>query len=108
LIQYEVVLTEEVGADLIDLFLYIARIDSIVKAHHVLDELETVILSLEQQPERGHYPPELLEHGLKNFREVFFKPYRVIYEMIGYQVVVLGCFDGRRDLQSLLERRLLR
>jgi toxin ParE1/3/4 len=103
-----VLLTQEVDADLIDLFQYIARIDSVVNAHHVLDELEALINNLEQQPERGHYPPELLEHGLKNFREVFFKPYRVIYEVIDNRVVVLGCFDGRRDMQSLLERRLLR
>jgi toxin ParE1/3/4 len=106
--QYEVLLTEEVDADLIDLFQYIVRKDSVVNAHHVLAELETVILSLKQQPERGHYPPELLEHGIRNFREVFFKPYRVIYEVMGNRVVVLGCFDGRRDMQSLLERRLLR
>jgi toxin ParE1/3/4 len=105
---YEVLLAKEVEADLVDLFEYIARKDSVVNAHHVLDELEATIHSLEQQPERGHYPPELLEYGIKNFREVFFKPWRVIYEVIGNRVVVLGCFDGRRDMQSLLERRLLR
>jgi toxin ParE1/3/4 len=50
----------------------------------------------------------LYEHGVKDFREVLFKPYRVIYEVTGNRVVVLGCFDGRRDMQLLLERRLLR
>jgi len=105
---HEVLLSKEVDADLIDLFEYIAKKDSVVSAFHVLDELEALIRSLAQQPERGHYPPELLEHGIKNFREVFFKPYRVIYEVMGRKVVVLGCFDGRRDMQSLLERRLLR
>jgi len=106
--QYQVFLTEELEGDLIDLFDYIARRDSVVNAYHVLDELESLIAGLDQQPERGHYPPELLDHGIKNFREVLFKPYRVIYEVVGGKVVVLGCFDGRRDMQSLLERRLLR
>jgi toxin ParE1/3/4 len=50
----------------------------------------------------------LYEHGVKDFREVLFKPYRVIYEVTGNRVVVLGCFDGRRDMQLLLERRMLR
>lgn len=106
--HYQVRLAQEVESDLLDLFAYIARKDSIVSAYHVLDELDKLILSLDQQPERGHYPPELAEHGLKDYREVFFKPYRVIYQVTGNKVVVLGCFDGRRDMQFLLERRLLR
>ena len=106
--RYQVRLAQEVESDLLDLFAYIARKDSIVSAYHVLDELDKLILSLDQQPERGHYPPELAEHGLKDYREVFFKPYRVIYQVTGNKVVVLGCFDGRRDMQFLLERRLLR
>jgi toxin ParE1/3/4 len=96
-----------VESDLLDLFGYIARMDSIASVNHVLDELETLMLSLEEQPERGHYPPELSEFGLKDFREVLFKPYRVIYQVMDKKVVVLGCFDGRRDMQQLLQRRTL-
>jgi toxin ParE1/3/4 len=104
--RYSVHLSFEVEADLLDLFEYIARQDSVENAYHVLAELEALILSLEQQAERGHYPPELIEHGVKDYREVLFKPYRVIYEVEGTRVFVLACFDGRRDMQSLLERRL--
>ena len=106
--RFHVRLTDEVDQDLIDLFEYIARKDSVDNAWSVLEQLETLILSLHQQPERGHYPPELVERGVKDYREVHFKPYRVIYEVIGNHVVILGCFDGRRDMQLLLERRLLR
>ena len=106
--RYTVRLTREVEADLLDLFEYIAQKDSVANAHHVLDELETLISNLDQHPERGHYPAELSEHGIKEFREVLFKPYRVIYRLINKHVVVLDCFDGRRDMQLLLERRLLR
>ena len=106
--RYRVRLTEQLESDLLDLFEYIARKDSIDNARYVLEKLETLILGLDQHPERGHYPPELYKHGVKDFRQVLFKPYRVIYEVIGNHVVVLGCFDGRRDMQSLLERRLLR
>ena len=106
--SYVVRLTGGVESDLVDLFEFIAREDSVENAYYVLEKLDTLILSLDQQPERGHYPPELEKCGVKNFREVNFKPYRVIYEIIGDHVVILGCFDGRRDLQLLLERRLLR
>ena len=106
--RFHVRLTDEAENDLIDLFEYIARKDSADNAWYVLEQLGALILSLDQQPERGHYPPELVKCGVKNYREVHFKPYRVIYEVIGNHVVILGCFDGRRDMQLLLERRLLR
>lgn len=106
--RYYVRLTPQVEADLLDLFEYIAKKDSVASAYHVLEKLDELILSLGQQPERGHYPPELSEYGIKDYREVLFKPYRVIYQVINTHVVVLGCFDGRRDMQLLLERRLLR
>ncbi len=106
--RYHVRLTEEAELDLVDLFEYIARKDSVDHAYGVLEKLEALIFSLDQQPERGHYPPELNKRGVKDYREVHFKPYRVIYEIIRNHVVILACFDGRRDMQLLLERRLLR
>ena len=106
--RYQVRLTYEAERDLVDLFEYIARKDSVDNAYYVLEKLDTLILSLDQQPERVHYPRELSKHGVKDYREVHFKPYRVIYEIIRNHVVILGCFDGRRDMQLLLERRLLR
>lgn len=105
---YRVRLTEEAENDLVDLFDYIARKDLVENAYSVLDQLETLIKSLDRSPQRGHYPPELAVRGIKDYKEVYFKPYRVVYEIIGSTVVILGCFDGRRDMQSLLERRLLR
>ena len=33
---------------------------------------------------------------------------RLTDEIAGNHVVILGCFDGRRDMQLLLERRMLR
>lgn len=106
--HYQARLTEETERDLVDLFEYIARKDSVDNAYYVLEKLDALILSLDQQPERGHYPPELNKRGVKDYREVHFKPYRFIYEIIRNHVVILACFDGRRDMQLLLERRLLR
>jgi toxin ParE1/3/4 len=38
---------------------------------------------------------------------IFFKPYRIIYRVIENNVYVLLIADGRRDMQTLLQRRLL-
>ena len=52
-------------------------------------------------------PKELLALGVREYREVFFKPYRIIYRVQDETVYVLLIADGRRDMQSLLQRRLL-
>ena len=44
--------------------------------------------------------------NLRN-RQVHFKPFRVIYRVVGQNIVVLVIADGRRNLKALLERRLL-
>jgi len=58
-------------------------------------------------PERGSHPKELLALGIKDYRQTFFKPYRLICRVDGQRVCVYLIVDGRRDMQSLLARRLL-
>ena len=76
-------------------------------ADHVLDALMRTAQSLSSFPERGSYPKELLALGIKEYRQTFFKPYRVIYRVVDGQVVIYLIADGRRDMQALLARRLL-
>jgi len=106
--KYRVRIVGEAEEDLAELVDYIAQHDSIERANYVLDRLMTVCERLEQHPERGHFLPELRALGIKTCREVHFKPYRIIYELIGREVVILLIVDGRRSLQAILERRLLR
>ena len=106
--RYRVRIAEEAELDLIDIYSYVASHDSVEKAAFVLDQLEPLCSSLAELPLRGHIPAELDRIGLTHYREVHFKPYRVIYEIIGQDVFFHCVVDGRRDLQSLLERRLIR
>ncbi len=106
--RFRVRLAEDAEQDLVDIYRYVATHDSAEKAAYVLEQLETLCARLANLPLRGHIPPELDRIGVTNYREVHFKPYRVIYEVIGQDVFVHCVLDGRRDMQSLLERRLLR
>lgn len=106
--RYRVRVSEEAEQDLIDIYRYVAIHDSVEKAAYVLEQLEPLCSSLAELPMRGHIPPELDRIGVTNYREVHFKPYRVIYEVIGQDVFVHCVLDGRRDMQSLLERHLVR
>ena len=105
---YRVRLAEDAEQDLIDIFRYIALHDSVEKADYVLAQLEALCSRLTELPERGHVPPELDRIGVTNYREVYFKPYRVIYEVIRRDVFIHCVLDGRRDIPSLLQRRLIR
>lgn len=104
--RYRVRIIEDAEQDLVDLYEYVARHDSVDSALFVLDKLEG--LSLAELPLRGHVPPELDRVGVTDYREVHFKPYRVVYQVLGSEVLVHCVVDGRRDMQSLLERRLTR
>jgi toxin ParE1/3/4 len=104
---YAVSLTEAAEADLADLSDYIATHDAPAKADYVLGCIEAALLSLEAFPERGAYVKELLALGIRDYRETYFKPYRIIYRVVGLSVAVHLVVDGRRDLRSVLARRLL-
>ncbi|MDE2402225.1 MAG: type II toxin-antitoxin system RelE/ParE family toxin [Burkholderiales bacterium] len=106
-VKFEVLLTEGTEQDLESIHDYIAEFDCVANANHVLDELMDVVERLSKLPERGSYPKELVSLGIKEYRQTFFKPYRVIYRVTGSQVIVYLIADGRRDLQSVLTRRLL-
>ena len=104
---YKVLLTSGAESDLDDLHSYIAEHDSLGRADYVLDRLMEVAESLATFPERGSFPQELLAIGIREYRQSFFKPYSVIYRVIGKQVIIYVIADGRRDMHSLLSRRLL-
>ena len=105
--RFEVLLTRDAKRDLEELYDTISDHDAPSKADYVLDRIQRVIDTLSAFPERGSYPKELLALGVRDYRQTFFKPYRVIYRVIGRRGYVYLIADGRRDMQALLERRLL-
>jgi toxin ParE1/3/4 len=105
--SFAVFLTDDAARDLEELYDYIALHDAPGKADHVLAQIEKAFSRLSEFPERGVYLKELSAIGVREYREMFFKPYRIIYRIIGKNVYVLLITDGRRDMPSLLQRRLL-
>ncbi|VVE74672.1 plasmid stabilization protein [Pandoraea anapnoica] len=106
-VKYEVLLTDGAESDLEGIYDYIAEFDCPQNADYVLDQLMDAVAGLERWPERGNYPRELSSLGIREYRQVAFKPYRVIYRVLGKQVIVYLIADGRRDMQAVLETRLL-
>lgn len=105
--QYEVLLTDDAAMDLEELYIYLDEHTVDGRADHVLEQIEGAFTKLNKHTERGSYPKELAAIGIRDYRELHFKPYRIIYRIIDVKVYVYLIVDGRRDMQTLLLRRLL-
>jgi toxin ParE1/3/4 len=105
--SFEIVLTEDAERDLEDIYDHISASDSRHNADYVLDRLLETTQTLTAFPERGVPPKELRSLGLQEYRQLLFKPYRIIYRVIDHRVIIYVIADGRRDMQTLLSRRLL-
>jgi len=93
--------------DLEELVSYAAA-DSPANAERLLERLEKRARTLDSSPSRGRVVPELAHFGLRNWRELLVKPYRIIYRIEERTVSVLAVLDGRRELEDLLLERLIR
>ena len=100
-------MTADAVRDLEEIIDWIARHDGSSRAQHVLERFEATVDALERFPERASHPPELLALGIREYRETFFKPYRIVYHVDGARVIISLIVDGRRDMRTLLARRLL-
>lgn len=105
--KFEVLLTQGAEQNLEAIYDYICEFDCVAKANNVLDALIDVVENLARLPERDSYTRELVGLGNKDYRQTFFKPYRVIYRVVDNKVIIYLIVDGPRDMQTVLARRLL-
>jgi toxin ParE1/3/4 len=104
---FAVLLTDDAAHDLEGICDYINLHDIPGKMDHVLEQLKKAFNSLSENPHRGAYPKELLSIGIREYHEIFYNLYRIIYRVMDKNVYVLLIADGRRYMQTLLQRRLL-
>lgn len=106
--DYYVRFTPGARKDLRAIFEHISENDSPEKARHVIEQIVEAALDLRKLPMRGAHPPELISLGIRAYRQIFFKPYRIFYTVRRTSVLIVIVADGRRDMQSLLMNRLHR
>jgi toxin ParE1/3/4 len=104
--DYTVRFTSVARKDLQGIHAWIAKNDSMANANYVAREIVRVALTLREFPQRGAHPQELLLQGNRSFRQLLFKPYRIFYRIRAKTVFIALIADGRRDMASLLARRL--
>ncbi len=94
--------------DIFEIYLYIRTHDSASRAWNIKERILATCYSLDRIPHRGHYPPELLDNESRLFREIHFKPWRIIYQIVEQDVFIHAVLDGRRKVDRLLKERMLR
>ena len=108
LMKYRVNFLPAAEDDLFGIYKFVRLNDSKSVAEKLFNKLHEKCTALKNYPERGHCPPELQFLEIYDFLEFHYKPYRIIYQVIGRQVFVHCILDGKRDMQKLLQERLLR
>lgn len=106
--KFKVNIVSSAEEDLFEIYQYVFINESEEKAEKLYSKLYEKCLSLQEYPNRGHIPPELSLLVLDDFLELTYKSYRIIYQIIEKVVFVHCVLDGRRDMQILLQERLIR
>lgn len=106
--KFKVNFISDAEDDLLEIYKYVYVNDSVDDAEKLFSNLCKKCLTLEVFPDRGRIPPELKLLEIEDFLEIFYKPYRIIYQIIRDEVFIHCILDGRREIQKLLQERLLR
>ncbi|MDR1507192.1 MAG: type II toxin-antitoxin system RelE/ParE family toxin [Treponema sp.] len=105
--EYSVTVSQAAEEDLNDIVSYIAE-DNTQIALKILDRLQNRIDTLKHFPERGRRVPELLDKNIKEYRELIEVPWRIIYKIENNDVNVITVIDGRRNVQDILTKKLMK
>jgi addiction module RelE/StbE family toxin len=93
--------------DLIEIAEFLAS-DDAASARRVVKQLRERVRTLCSTPRRGRVVPELAAQGILSYRELIVAPWRILYRIDEKEVLVVLVVDGRRNVEDVLFRRMLR
>ena len=106
--RFRIVWTRASIVDLDQIIDYVALDSGVDHALGLYEKIRDKIDSLSRLPRRGRIVPELESISVLEFREILMDRYRIIFRIDDKKVVLVGVFDGRRDLEAILVDRALR
>lgn len=106
MITYAIALTHLARTDLFDMIDYFTSKVSREFAVKKSTEIETMIMTLQKMPERGHKPHELYKISTAIQLEIIKDRIRIIYEIHTDRVFIVAIFDARQNVSSHLLKRM--
>ena len=91
-----------------DVMAIVDHFDDRVNADKVIVQFDKTAETLNNFPESGRVVPELRKIGEFRFREIFQRPWRMVYRIDGHDVWIVAVIDGRRALDDFLFERIIR
>jgi toxin ParE1/3/4 len=82
--------------------------ESPTAAEKFIYRIDDSVGKLASHAELGRVVPELAKHNITRYREVVISPWRVFYRVDEKSIYVLAVIDGRRNVEDILLRRLMR
>lgn len=104
----KVVILESAEHDLKELRAYIVKNFSLEIWQNTYDNLKAYVRNLQEFPQVGSIPDEIEKLNLSQYRQILSGMNRIIYEVRQETIYIHIIVDARRDMKSLLTRRLLR
>lgn len=106
--KYQVVLLQSAEQDLRQLRAYLLKQFGGETWQNTYASIKDAINKLKNYPHSGSTPYALEQLNLSQYRQIISGQNRIIYEVRQETVYVHVIVDTRRDMKSLLTRRLLR
>ena len=103
-----VIVLRQAERDLEEIYDFVESHDGPGAAERFRAGLGNALVSLSTLPARGNVVRELRSLGVTDYREIRWTLYRIVYRITSERVVVHCVLDGRRDIPTILQRRLLR
>ncbi|WP_374518888.1 type II toxin-antitoxin system RelE/ParE family toxin [Undibacterium squillarum] len=105
---FRVVILESAEQDLKELRGYIVKNFSVDTWRTSYAQIKEVIRNLKEFPQAGSIPEEIEKLNLTQYRQVLSGLNRIIYEVRQDVIYIHIVADTRRDMTTLLNRRLVR
>ena len=105
--SYSVLLLEEAVKDIEAIYRYIRKSGNKKAARDMVINIREACDSLSENPERGHIPDELSQIGHFEYRQIIFKKYRIIYQIVKPNIFIFGIIHGNRNINEVLRQRTL-
>jgi plasmid stabilization system protein ParE len=105
--EYLVLWTEPAHEDLFEIIEYIS-VENKSNALKILKRIEDRVNQLNIFPNLGRVIPELEPFNILTYKEIIETPRRIIYKIANEKIYIISVLDGRRNVDELLIKIILK